>query len=636
MRDHLNIVLCTSGHLTSGTGEAEFEALYQNEIKPLVLALEKHPKINFVFYYSGVLLYWIERKHSELFMLLGELLYRRQVEILGGGFYNPALNLIPSIDKIGQIEMLNTYIRRHFGRRPQGCWLPSLSWEQDLVGSLTSCGMSYTFLDESQFSCSGIKPKAGGLFPPAITEDQGKLITVFPIASGLGDKILLGEPESVIKDVCDVYMESNWDFKDHLSPQTLKSSFPAFALIPVRSSETKTNFSFYDDLFTRLSFMPPIFDFNLPSRIYRNLKGQIKAYFPITELANENSSSNIRHFLVDYPEAGNIYAKTIYVHTLIKNRLRGDKTRKRTALEELWKAQDSGIYKTGSSKLPGLCNSGIRKTAYRALLESEKITREKTKFVPSLSVFDFDLDGEGEYVFQDDKVNCYIKPRGAGIFELDYLPSLWNYLDTMAINRDAWQRSAFTDWLAPINTGPEQTAPEGIWQGRYCGTELYEAIDIDRVKGRAKFLLPSNEKLPWGEVEIEKTWQLKKNIINLEYQIKNTKANGLNFVFSPQIDLSFSGIGENKLRIYSVKDGEKQAIVFNNEKIINDIKILEFQDIKNEAIINLECNKNYNSRIFHIYQDMGGYQSTCFMPIFYLNLDANKSWKLNFSLKISS
>ena len=633
MKSLLNIVLCSCGHLTSGTGEAEFEALYINEIKPLILALEKHPKVNFVFYYSGVLLYWIERRHSELFMLLGELLYRRQVEILGGGFYNPALNLIPSIDKIGQIEMLNTYIRRHFGRRPQGCWLPSVNWEQDLVGPLNSCGMSYTFLDESQFASSGINPGAGGLYPPAITEDQGKLISIFPIASSLGEKILNGDPQKIISDISEVYMDKDWDFKDHLSPQTFKGTLPTYAVIPIRSPYSKTNLSFYEDLFTKLTSMPQAFEFNLPGRIFRNLKGQVKAYFPFSDAPLYKSP---RHFLMDYPEAGNIYAKTIYVHTLIKNRLRGDKTRKRTAYEELWKAQDSGIFMKGNNDVPGLYCSNIRKAAYRALLESEKITREKSKFVPSLSVFDFDLDGEGEYVFQDDKVNCYIKSRGAGIFELDYLPSLWNYLDTMAINRNAWQRSAFNDWLAPENTGPEQTAPEGIWQGRYCGTEVYETLDIDRVKGRAKFLLPAREKLPWGEIEIEKVWQLKKNTISLEYLLRNTKNQSISFVFSPQIDLSFPGTGERNLRIFSVAEGEKSPLIFENEKIINDIKSLEFQDIENEAIISLDCSRTYKSRIFHIVQDIGGYQSTCLMPVFPVNLENGKTWKLSFSLKISS
>ena len=109
------------GHLPSGTKEEEFEALYNREIKPLVQALDRFPRLNMVFHYSGVILYWIERRHPELFMLLEDLLSRRQAEFLGGGFYEPVLPLLTLTDKIGQIEMLTTYLRKHFGKRPQDC-----------------------------------------------------------------------------------------------------------------------------------------------------------------------------------------------------------------------------------------------------------------------------------------------------------------------------------------------------------------------------------------------------------------------------------------------------------------------------------------------------------------------------------
>jgi hypothetical protein len=50
-----------------------------------------------------------------------------------------AAPLLPLADKIGQIEMLTTYIRQNFGRKPQGCWLAHSLWEQSLVGVLNTC-----------------------------------------------------------------------------------------------------------------------------------------------------------------------------------------------------------------------------------------------------------------------------------------------------------------------------------------------------------------------------------------------------------------------------------------------------------------------------------------------------------------
>ena len=630
MNSKLNIILCASGHLPSGTGEAVFEELYINEIKPLVSALDKFPRINIVFHYSGVLLYWIERRYPELFMLLGELLSRKQAEFLGGGFYNPILSLLPTVDRIGQIEMLTTYLRKHFGKRPQGCWLPPMAWEQSLVGPLSSCGFNYTFLDDQEFHHAGIYPGQGGIFSPCITEDQGKLITVFPVAGQLGRELIKSEPPE--SWACD----SNFMSFLGVESSAVESDSPLIVL-PIGGESTIPSSSFYENLFSKFYELDSSIEFTSPSRLYRNLKGLKKVYFPSLQICRkEESKVNPRRFMAEYPEASGIYAKTVYVHSLINTQLRGDKARKRTALEELWKAQDSGLFRLGCAVSPGLLSSPVRKAAYSSLLESEKITREKGKFTPSLSVFDFDLDGEGEFIFIDDKVNCCIKARGAGIVELDYLPVAWNYLDTMTVNKDERRRCAFVDWLAPFDALPEHAGVEGIIGGRFCGAEEYEASDVDRLRKRARFHLPSKEGIPWAEIEIEKTWQLRKNSIVLDYVLRNTRKDTANFTFCPQIDLSFPGKGESCLRIFSIKGDEKEAVIFDDCHTILDAKIIEFQDIKNEALITMESSRNFNSRIFHIQREPGGYQSTCLMPFFPVNLEGAKNYRLGFTVKISS
>jgi len=397
----------------------------------------------------------------------------------------------------------------------------------------------------------------------------------------------------------------------------------------------------YDNFFAELSKADSRIKFTCPSKIYKSLNSLRKIYFPGTWasasfLANE---ANPRQILADYPEAGGIYAKMIHVHTLINNQLRGDKTRKRTALEELWKAQDSGIY---SLKSPGLCHAPLRNAAYHSLLEAEKIIREKEKLTPSLSVFDFDLDGAGEYIFQDDKLNCFIKPYGAGIFELDYIPCAWNYLDTMAPRTESMKsekRCSFVDWLAPPETLPEDLKAEGIRGGRFCGVEEYEASDIDRLHRRAVFSLPQKTGLPFGEIEIVKTWQLKKNSLALEYLLKNSGTKFLNFMFSTSLDLSFPGEGERFLRVLSLNEGEKENIPINEGQTIRNVKNMEFQDIKNETLISLEPSRGFDGRIFPVHSGFPGqeeYQSTCLMTLLPVSLEAGKTWKMSFSLKISS
>ena len=197
------------------------------------------------------------------------------------------------------------------------------------------------------------------------------------------------------------------------------------------------------------------------------------------------------------------------------------------------------------------------------------------------------------------------------------------------------------DWLAPAETVLADVGVNGIPGGRFCGNEEYEVSEIDRVQSLVSFRLPSKTDLPWGEIEIGKTWQLKKNSIALEYVLKNTGTKTRNFTFSPSVDLSFPGEGEGFLKVLSLKDkeGEKETITINGPDIIRNIRILEFQDIKNEAVVSLELNRSFDARIFHVHAGLSGreeYQSTCLMPLLSLSLDRGKTWKAAFSLKINS
>jgi hypothetical protein len=332
---------------------------------------------------------------------------------------------------------------------------------------------------------------------------------------------------------------------------------------------------------------------------------------------------------VDCPAANGLYAKTIYTHGVI-NQIRGDKVRKRTALEELWKAQDSYLF--GNAQI----SSSLRKAAFHALLEAEKIAREKGKFTPSLSIFDYDLDGEGEYLFQDDKLNCYIKAEGAGIFELDYLPKAWNYLDAFAPHlgyREA--RKAFTDFLAPQGTIPEAGNIPGA---RCCGTELFEISETDRPHRKALFHLSGKADGPFGSIELDKCWQIKKNVLSVRYTLRNTGSQTETFIFIPRLDLSFPRNGEAYLRISALREGAKEALA--SGVTYTDMNGLEFGDVVNETILVLESNRQFDTRILHVSEfhesESAEYQFTTVLPMLSLSLDAGKTWEADFSVKINS
>jgi len=95
----INLILGSHAHVSYGADTAEFERVYSDILRPFVSCLYKYPRIQAVLHYSGVLLHWVERTHQELFMLIEDMVGRRQIEMLGGGFYEPILPIIPTRTK---------------------------------------------------------------------------------------------------------------------------------------------------------------------------------------------------------------------------------------------------------------------------------------------------------------------------------------------------------------------------------------------------------------------------------------------------------------------------------------------------------------------------------------------------------
>lgn len=430
----MSIILGFHGQVPYGAGDDECELIYNTRLKPFISALNKYPKIPATLYYSGVFLNWLENSHPEFVMVLEDLISRKQVELLGGGFYEPMMPLIPQTDKIGQIEMFTAYLRKKFGKRPQGCWIPDSVWEQSLVSVLSTCGMGYTFLEETHFISAGLSGEA--LYAPCISESQGKTITIFPLSVRFPQELARTPVAQVLEEM----------IRD-VPPGGLVTIFPEH--LYAGDSEEGSE-AVYSRFFEALYGSAGIMEFTTPGKFYKTLGRLKKAYFP---------GDQERNFLILHPEANGIYAKMMFIHTII-NQLRGDKARKQNAREELWKAQGYTLFSkagTGDAGNGGIYRAFFRKAVYKALIGAEKICRSHGKFIPSLLVFDFDLDGRDEYLFQDRNINCYVRTLGASIFELDYFPKAWNYLDAFARRRgapaeepvveDGYRRAAFSDRL---------------------------------------------------------------------------------------------------------------------------------------------------------------------------------------------
>src|SRR5579885_2187271 len=118
MTQNFHLVLLLHAHQPCGNFGQVFEKSYEQCYLPFLELLERHPAIHVGLHYSGPLLEWMEENRPDYFALIRQLARRGQVEMVGGGFYEPILIAIPPEDQQEQIARLANYIEHHFGQRP--------------------------------------------------------------------------------------------------------------------------------------------------------------------------------------------------------------------------------------------------------------------------------------------------------------------------------------------------------------------------------------------------------------------------------------------------------------------------------------------------------------------------------------
>jgi len=163
---------------------------------PMLDALARHAGVRVALHYSGPLLAWLRREQPEFLDRLRELVARDQVEIVGGGWYEPVLASLPERDRLAQLRRMADELEGEFGVRPRGAWLAERVWEPDLPTALTDGGYRWTILDDAHFRAAAIPEQA--LWGPYTTDDQGKLLTVFGTEQGLRYRIPFSPVASVI------------------------------------------------------------------------------------------------------------------------------------------------------------------------------------------------------------------------------------------------------------------------------------------------------------------------------------------------------------------------------------------------------------------------------------------------------
>lgn len=441
-------------HQPVGNFDSVFETAYRRSYEPFLKAALDHPHIRFSLHTTGCLLEWLEQHERGYFDLVGKLLERGQIELLGGGFYEPILAILPRADAIEQIARMQDYLKKHFGVKVRGAWLAERVWEPGLADLLAEAGVEYLPLDDDHFLAAGhTLEELTGYF---LTEANSAPVALFPIHKKLRYTIPFEEPQESF-----AYLREMGEGREHalfvmaddgekfgLWPKTYDHVYTKgwlhrfFAALERHADEVEmiTLGEARDRIAPAgRTYLPTGSYFEMGEWVLPPVAGAKFEEF-IAEFKTRDDWDSLRPFLkggfwrgflAKYPEVNGMHKKMLRTsrkYWALSNRKRDDELH-----TPLLRGQCNCPYWHGV--FGGLYLPHLRHAVWKELLLAEyaldNSAHRGRKWV-DVDKVDHDADGFEEVLIENAVTNAYLSLRhGGSLFEWDYRRKGYNLLNTL-------------------------------------------------------------------------------------------------------------------------------------------------------------------------------------------------------------
>jgi 4-alpha-glucanotransferase len=464
MPERFHLVLLIHAHQPVGNFGHVLEKAYQDSYLPFVELLEKHPGVHMGLHYSGPLLTWIEEHRPEYFARVKALVSEGQVELVGGGFYEPILVSIPPDDQREQITRLATYLEKHFGRRPTGAWIAERVWEPQLPSALSAAAVNYTLVDDIHFLAAGFEPEE--LFGAYIAEDRGQSVWLFPGQKALRYFIPFGKVEDVI-----TYLRNAASMHPG-GMASMGDDMEKFGVWPGTSAHCYKD-GWLEDFFTALeknsswlrvstpgeyladhsplgradlptASYSEMMEWVLPTRVRQRFNAVQKEFSARPEVLSFLRGGSWRGFFRKYAESNLLHKKMLRVSARIAAvpiRHSSSKASDELILARdlLLRAQCNDAYWHGI--FGGLYAPHLRTELWRSLIRAEAIADRQTAatLIPHVELLDYDADGAHEHLFTASEYQALLKPTDGGtLAAFDFRPANATLINSMQRRPEAY------------------------------------------------------------------------------------------------------------------------------------------------------------------------------------------------------
>ncbi|MDP8257241.1 MAG: DUF1926 domain-containing protein [Candidatus Alcyoniella australis] len=472
--------LTIHNHQPVGNFDWVFQGAFERCYEPFIAMLAEHPSIKVGLHYSGPLLDWFEQNQPQFIDKLAVLVNRGQVEMLGGGYYEPILSVLPEADALGQLAMLADWIERRLGQAPRGIWLTERIWEPGLPDLLSRANVKYTLADDNHFRYAGLsEDQLAGYY---LTENRGKRMAVFPIDRTLRYTIPFKQPEQTIEHLRQ---------RSRLWPGVLLNygdDGEKFGLWP-GTHEWVYGERWLERFFTALEESADWLETITPGAALERFERVGRVYLPtasyhemmqwalpaqaaadmaqlVDELKERGEYERMlpfirggfwNNFFVKYPESNRMHKRMLHVSRMLDS---AGQAAPEAARHALYRSQCNCAYWHGL--FGGLYLNYLRHAVYENILAAQRLLDEATGDLQGrveVEQEDYDCCGIDELLVRSTKLCATVQPGyGGGLSEISFRPRDFCLTDVLARRYEAYH-SRLSNAQSP---GADQGDPQSI------------------------------------------------------------------------------------------------------------------------------------------------------------------------------
>ena len=454
----ISLLLGVHAHQPVGNFDWVLDDAHERCYRPFIHTLHRFPEFRFSIHFSGWLLDYMLDKYPVDMALLKEMVKRGQAELFGAGYSEPVLAVIPSRDRVGQIQTLSQKLQRKFGQRPEGAWLTERVWEATVVPALADSGIRFVTVDDYHFLCAGkAQSELSGFFS---TEEDGRSIDLFPISEALRYRLPFSPAADAVRyieDMAEEGRESAAIYFDDIEkfgiwPETydwvytkgwLADFIQGVLASPViRTSSYK---DYHVSTRTRgIVYLPTtsyieMNEWTLPAPAADQYAGLVEASKAAGNFEREKAflrGGIWKNFFSRYPESNWMHKRMLSLSQRLAD-LPVEKQSPRMR-ECLYESQANDAYWHGL--FGGLYLPHLRRAVYRAMVELEGLL-DRVDPRPKVVRADLDKDGHEEVFLQNGLLQAVVRLDGdATLCELDAYQLNHNFGDTLRRQAEHYYR----------------------------------------------------------------------------------------------------------------------------------------------------------------------------------------------------